>query len=79
MARDFTDEDRGTPIRTAEGERIGEIASVDRGTARVDPAADLRDETRRDFGWDPSTEGPYELRDEQIDTITDEEVRLRER
>jgi hypothetical protein len=78
MPRDFTDEDRGTPIRTTEGQRVGEIASVESGTARVDPAAGLSDETRRDFGWDESIWGPYDLRDEQIDTISDDEVRLPE-
>lgn len=77
MAREFTDEDRELPVRTAEGEEVGTVSEVNEGRARVDPAEGLADETRTGLGWEESAGGPYDLRDEQIDRIGEDEVRLR--
>lgn len=76
MAREFTEDDRDMPVVSAEGEEVGIISEVEGDTAYVSPAANLQDATRTELGWDSSHEGPYELRDEQIDRIEENEIRL---
>ena len=76
MTQEFTEDDKDMPVVSAEGEEIGTISEIEGDTAYVSPAANLQDATRTELGWDSSDEGPYELRDEQIDRIEETEIRL---
>lgn len=76
MTREFTENDRGLPVRTAEGEEVGTVSEISEGGARVDPTEDLNDDIRTNLGWEESEDSPYDLRDQHIDQISDDEVRL---
>lgn len=79
MAEKFTDEDRGKPIVTAEGDRVGTISAVNDGRATVESTEDdqknLTDHIREMLGWDESGD-PQELEGAQVDRNDDDEVVL---
>lgn len=82
MARDLTDEDVDKPVVTPEGAPIGTLSDVRDGRGRVTPDDDsesLTDEIKSMLGWDDSddSDGTHELRNDDIDSVTDDEVRLR--
>ena len=58
-------------------EKVGMIQRVERGTAYVDPDAGITDRIKATLDWGDRDEDTYPLRDEQVDAVTDDEVRLR--
>ena len=78
MARDFTDNDRGKGVFDHDGNRIGSITNVNdgRGTVETDDDSSLTDKLKSALGWDDSDD-THELRNDDVDTIDDNEVRLR--
>ena len=80
MTREFTDEDRGKPVHNPYGTHIGKISDVrdGRGQVEIEDASSLTEKLKSALGWDDSDD-TYELRSEDVDSVTDDEVRLRER
>lgn len=78
MAREFTDDDRGKDIVTAEGDRIGTVGDVREGRARVerDESTDLTDKVKSMLGWDDSDED-HEIGRDHVDSVDENRVRLR--
>ncbi|QLG26409.1 hypothetical protein HUG10_02130 [Halorarum halophilum] len=79
MARNFTDDDRDKNVVTSEGNRIGTIDDVndDRATVKRDRDKSLTDKVKDMLGWDDDDSN--EIRNEHVDTVNDDEVRLRDR
>ena len=78
MARNFTDDDRGKYVTTADGTRVGTINEVHDDRATVDRDTDndsLTDKIKDMLGWD--NEDSNELRSDDVDRYDDDEVRLR--
>ena len=79
MARDLTNDDRDKDVVTAGGTRVGTVSGVQDGQARVTPATDsggLTDKIKSMLGWDDSDEDQT-LRNDDVDSVNDDEVRLR--
>ena len=80
MARDITTDDDGKAVVMADGTRIGTISSVQDGQAHVTPDnnADLTEVVKTALGWDDAEE-THDLHNDDVESITDDEVRLRSR
>jgi hypothetical protein len=76
--RTATDDDEGKPVVNAEGEQIGVVAAVRQGTAYVDPDPTITDQITSKLGWADVDEDHYPLDETKIETITVDEIRLRE-
>ena len=78
MARDFTDDDRGKSVFDHDGNRLGNITNVNNGNGIVETDNDssLTDKIKSALNWDDSDDS-HELRSDDVDTINDDEVRLR--
>lgn len=82
MAHEFTDEDRGRPVRTDDGERIGTVSDVTDGRASVEGDEGLTDAIKSKLGWDDDDEEgndrSYDLDDAAIDRVDDDGVWIRQ-
>jgi hypothetical protein len=72
----FSDSDEGKPV-TMDGEKVGMIREVREGTAHVDPDPGVTDQIKATLDWGDADEDTYPLSESRVDTITDDEVRLR--
>lgn len=76
MVRDFTADDEGKEVVTADNDMIGTIESTQGGRAMVKPHNDLNRSVRRRLGWTAEGEDTYQLQNDKVDTI-DDKVRLK--
>jgi len=76
MCAQFTDDDEGKRIVNADGDEIGIIETVERGSAYVNPDPGITDTIKSKLGWGDSDEESYELAEPNVETVTDDEVRL---
>ncbi|MDG5760253.1 PRC-barrel domain containing protein [Natronococcus sp. A-GB1] len=76
MCARFTDDDEGKRVVNAEGDEIGIIETVENGSAYVNPDPGVTDAIRSKLGWGDSDEESYELAERNVETVTDDEVRL---
>lgn len=75
MAHQFTDDDRGKPVVTDDGEQIGTVADVADGAATFEADTDLPGPLREALGVQEGVTST--MQKEQISTVTDDEVRLK--
>jgi hypothetical protein len=74
----MTEDDVGKRVVTGDGEEVGRVVGFGDGSAHVDPDPELVDTVGTTLGWgEQSNEDTYRLNDEQVDTVTDDEIRLR--
>jgi hypothetical protein len=92
MKHEFTDEDRGRPIRTDDGERVGTVSDVQDGRAHVENEEGLTDAITEKLGRDGDDDdgdedededdgdgwGTHELSDSAIDRVDDDGVWIRQ-
>ncbi|WP_160133086.1 hypothetical protein [Halococcus salsus] len=79
MARDFTDDDRGLSVVDHDGNRVGTVDDVRDDTALVDTSGSdsgVLDTVKLALGWSDDDE-THELRHDDVETVSDEHVRLR--
>ncbi|MHC3437309.1 PRC-barrel domain containing protein [Natrialbaceae archaeon A-gly3] len=76
MCAEFTSDDEGKRIVNAEGEQIGIIESVEAGTAHVEPDPGMTDTIKSKLGWGDADEETYSLEERNVESITDDEVRI---
>lgn len=78
MARDFTDDDRGKSVFDHEGNRVGSVTGVRDGSGIIetDDDSSITDKIKSALNWDDSDD-THELRNDDVDTIDDDGVRLR--
>jgi hypothetical protein len=74
----LSEEDSGKDVVASLGGTVGQIAQVRGGTAYVAPDPSITEATLSKLGWvyDPRMD-TYRLETESVETITNEEVRLR--
>ena len=77
MRTEITDDDEGKHVVDAHGETVGIVTAVEHGTAHVDPDPGITDRIKTTLGWEERDEDTYPLQEEAIDTVTDDEIRLR--
>lgn len=80
MARtNITDDDEGKAVVNSTGEEIGMVDEVRGGTAYVNPDPGIADKISSTLGWgDASDDESYELQSTRVDTVTDDEIRLKD-
>ena len=76
MCAEFTSDDEGKRIVNAEGEQIGIVESVEAGTAHVEPDPGMTDTIKSKLGWGDADEETYSLDQQNVESITDDEVRI---
>jgi hypothetical protein len=78
MPATVTADDEGTQVVTAAGEDVGRVVEVRGDVAHVAPDPDLTDTLAAKLGWaDEADADTYRLGADWIDTITDDQVRIR--
>lgn len=74
----MTEADVGKRVVSGSGEDVGRVVGFSGGSAHVDPHPELVDTVRTTLDWDDRpSEDTYRLNDEQVDTVTNDEIRLR--
>jgi hypothetical protein len=73
-----TDEDEGKAVVDAHGKKIGMVTEVRSGTAYVNADPGLADTIRSKLGWGDADQDDYELEENRIHTVTDDEIRLKD-
>lgn len=73
-----TDDDEGKTVVDSTGRKIGMISEVKSGTAYVNADPGLTDSIRSKLGWGDADKDDYVLDTKRIDTVTDDEIRLKD-
>lgn len=76
MCAQFTDDDEGKRVVNADGDEIGVIETVKGGSAHVNPDPGITDTIKSRLGWGDSDEETYELDERNVESISDDEVRI---
>lgn len=76
MSAAFTEDDVEKPVENANGEEIGTVATVEDGTAYVEPRSGVMDTIRSALGWTTGRDDAVPIREESVDEITDDAIRL---
>lgn len=77
MVRNLTEDDVGKSVVNRTGEKIGTVSGVQGERAYVDPDPGLTDTIKAKLGWDDPDSDDFQLEGEHIESMTDEEIRLR--
>lgn len=75
---DVTDGDEGKRVVNSSGTEIGMVSTVRNGVAHVEPDPGITDTIRSKLGWGKADDGDYALDADRIDTVTDDEIRLKD-
>ena len=73
----ITEEDVGKSVVNQTGEKIGTVSGVQGGTAYVDPDPGLGDSIKAKLGWDDPSSDDFQLEEQNIESVMDDEIRLR--
>ena len=76
MCANFSDDDEGKRVVNADGEEIGIVENVHGSTVHVNPDPGVTDTIRSKLGWGDADEETYELDESNVESITDDEIRL---
>lgn len=74
----ITEDDQGKRVVNVQGDEIGMITEVEGDTAYVNPDPGITDTISSKLGWSDASEDDYQLHNDQVKTVTDKEVRLKE-
>lgn len=55
---------------------VGIVATVEHGTAYVEPDPGLTDKLKAQLGWGDTDEETFPLQEQEITNVTDDEIRL---
>jgi len=72
----LTETDEGKKVVNADGDEIGVISEFRAGQAYVDPDPGITDKVMSSLGWTDADEEHYALNEDQVEHVTDDEVRL---
>jgi sporulation protein YlmC with PRC-barrel domain len=78
MVRNFTPEDEGKRVMTEDGETVGTVAKTTGTELHVEPDTGLSQSIRRRLGWAESDQDTFSVSHSSVDSITDDEIRLKE-
>lgn len=73
----LTEDDEGKRVSNANGDEIGRVVEVKHGTAYVEPDPGLTDTLLAKLGWAESDEDSYRLDPDRVESVTDNEIRLK--
>ncbi|MBX0322061.1 PRC-barrel domain containing protein [Halomicroarcula sp. F13] len=75
---ELTNDDIGKDVVAADGTDVGIVSGYRYGTAYVDPDPGLTTKLKTALGWEDTDEDEgYPLQEASIDSVTDDEIRLR--
>jgi hypothetical protein len=78
MARtNLTESDEGKRVVSHDGDDLGVISGFRGGRAYVDPEPGITDRLMSRLGWENVDDDDYPLEQSDVETITDDEVRLK--
>ncbi|WP_306055495.1 PRC-barrel domain containing protein [Natronococcus wangiae] len=77
MCATFTGDDEGKRVVNANGDAVGIVSDVERGTAYVDPDPGITDTIKSRLGWGDADEETYPLNDDNVNAVTGDEIRLK--
>ena len=77
MASTLTESDEGKAVVNASGEQVGIVSGFRGGVAYVDPDPGIGDKLMSKLGWGDVDDDDYPLDGSDVETVTDDEVRLR--
>jgi len=78
MARTRLNEtDEGKKVIDSDGNEIGMISGFRGGMAYVDPDPGIAESVMSTLGWSDIDESDYALDQDDVETVTDDEVRLK--
>lgn len=72
---ELTEADEGKPVVHGE-ETLGIVATVNHGTAHIEPDPGLTDKIQSQLGWAETDEETYPLQEEAVAHVTADEVIL---
>ena len=72
------EDDEGKTVVNADGDSVGTVVDVDNNDANVEPDPNLTDELAAELGWGDADEETYQLDNDAVETVTDDEIRLEE-
>lgn len=70
------EDDEGKDVVASNSDKVGVVKDVSRGTAHVDPDPGITDEVKSSLGWGDRDEDTFPLDESDVETVTDDEVRL---
>ncbi len=76
VSANITADDEGKRVVNAQGDEIGVVHEVERGTAHVKPDPGMTDTIKSKLGWGEADQETYALDTDSVDRITDDEIRL---
>jgi len=78
MARTRPNEtDEGKTVFDSDGNEVGVVTGFRGGKAYVDPDPGLAESVLATLGWSDIDEGDYALDQDDVEVVTDDEVRLK--
>lgn len=77
MCATFTDDDEGKRIVNANGDEVGIVEHVEAGEVYVQPDPGITDTITSKLGWGDADEETYTLDTDNVEAVTDDEIRLR--
>jgi len=72
----FSEDDEGKSV-VVDGNEVGIVSEVEHGTAYVEPDPGITDKIKAKLDWGDRDEDTYPLQEQAVDTVTDDEIRLR--
>lgn len=72
----ISEDDEGKTVLNQEGETIGMVTSVRGDRMFVNPEPGITDRIKSKLGWEDVGEDDYVVRENDIETVTDDAVRL---
>ncbi|AGN01413.1 hypothetical protein L593_07340 [Salinarchaeum sp. Harcht-Bsk1] len=73
----FTETDEGKRVVNASGDKIGVVSGVRNDNVYVDADPSISDRIRATLGWEHVDEDDYVLDQDKINTVTEDEIRLK--
>lgn len=72
----FSENDEGKSVVMGD-EKVGMVQEVRGNTAYVNPDAGVTDKIKATLDWGDDTEDTYPLQENRVDSVTDDEIRLK--
>lgn len=72
----ISEDDEGKAVMNQDGETIGMVSSVRGDRMFVNPEPGITDKIKSKLGWEDVGENDYVVRENDIETVTDDAVRL---
>ena len=73
----ITDDDVGKTVVDGDGDEVGIVSAVRHGTAYVDPDPGITTKLKTTLGREERDDDGYPLQERAVETVTDDQVRLR--